>query len=304
VARSSAESVRGPAVLRCEKIVQQQTLHASAAISVVEYRCDAGPDDPPFPEWHVSSSLSYVSSGSFGCQVGRERHELVAGSVLVGRAGDEYLCTHEHHAGGDVCLSIRLGPGSSDELGRGAKTVRSGSLPPLAELSILGELACAAARGASDCGVDEAALWFAARFARVVAPARSRAEAISGRDRRRALEAARWIEAHATDDITLEDSARSVGLTAFHYLRLFTRVLGVSPHQYLVRARLRLAAQQLAEREQSVTQTAYAVGFGDLSNFVRTFTRAAGVTPGAFRRAARGSKSDRKILQERLGSRR
>jgi AraC-like DNA-binding protein len=41
------------------------------------------------------------------------------------------------------------------------------------------------------------------------------------------------------------------------------------------------------------------VGFADLSNFVRTFHRAAGVSPRAFRRAARG---ERKILQERLAS--
>ena len=42
------------------------------------------------------------------------------------------------------------------------------------------------------------------------------------------------------------------------------------------------------------------VGFADLSNFVRTFHRAAGLSPRAFRRAARG---DRKILQERPGLR-
>jgi len=45
---------------------------------------------------------------------------------------------------------------------------------------------------------------------------------------------------------------------------------------------------------------AFAVGFGDLSNFVRTFHRAAGVSPRAFRRAARG---DRKILQDRIAGR-
>ena len=42
---------------------------------------------------------------------------------------------------------------------------------------------------------------------------------------------------------------------------------------------------------------AYDVGFGDLSNFVRTFHRAAGVSPLKFRQASRG---ERKIFQERL----
>jgi len=70
----------------------------------------------------------------------------------------------------------------------------------------------------------------------------------------------------------------------------------VTQHQYLVRSRLRRAARLLAEDSRSVTDVAYDVGFADLSNFVRTFRRAAGVAPAAFRRTARGK---RKILQER-----
>jgi AraC-like DNA-binding protein len=71
----------------------------------------------------------------------------------------------------------------------------------------------------------------------------------------------------------------------------------VTPHQYLVRARLRRAARLLADAERPITDIAYDVGFGDLSNFVRTFHRAAGVSPRGFRKASRG---DRKIFQERL----
>ena len=56
-----------------------------------------------------------------------------------------------------------------------------------------------------------------------------------------------------------------------------------------------LLARLLADEDIAVTDVAYDVGFGDLSNFVRTFHRAAGVSPGAFREAARGK---RKILQE------
>jgi AraC-like DNA-binding protein len=284
--------------------VQTTILQQSAALSVIEYRCEAGPNDNPFPEMHEHASISYVCRGSFGCQVGSTSHELIPGAVLVGRPGDEYVCTHDHHAGGDVCLSMRLSDELVDELGllggQGRHALQSGSVPPLAELGDLGELAHSAARGTTDIGVDEAALWFAARFSELHQSRRASSARISVRDRRRAVSAAHFIEAHATENLMLEDSARAVQLTPFHYLRLFTRVLGVSPHQYLVRARLRLAAKQLSENEQSVTETAYAVGFGDLSNFVRTFTRAAGVTPGEFRRVAR----DRKILQERIRPRR
>ena len=89
-------------------------------------------------------------------------------------------------------------------------------------------------------------------------------------------------------------------MSAFHFLRLFRNVLGVTPHQYLVRSRLRHAARLLADDDRPVTDVAFDVGFGDLSNFVRTFHRAAGVSPLRFRQASRG---DRKILQERLAVR-
>jgi len=76
-------------------------------------------------------------------------------------------------------------------------------------------------------------------------------------------------------------------------------VLGVTPHQYLVRSRLKRAAKLLAQEEIPVTDVALDVGFADLSNFVRTFRRAAGVSPRGFRLAARGK---RRIFQERLAA--
>jgi AraC-like DNA-binding protein len=53
----------------------------------------------------------------------------------------------------------------------------------------------------------------------------------------------------------------------------------------------------LADGDLAITDIAYDVGFGDLSNFVRTFHRAAGVSPRSFREASRGM---RKIFQDRL----
>ena len=86
-------------------------------------------------------------------------------------------------------------------------------------------------------------------------------------------------------------------MSPFHFLRLFARVIGVTPHQYLVRSRLRRAARLLSDDAPSITNVALDVGFADLSNFVRTFRRAAGVSPRDFRKAAKGQ---RKIFQERL----
>jgi AraC family transcriptional regulator len=166
-------------------------------------------------------------------------------------------------------------------------------------LMVVGELAQAAADGRSDIGLDEAGVLLTTRFAEIACGRKRRAPHVQARDRRRAVEAALWIDAHAHQPIDLERAAATSGLSAFHFLRVFHKVLGVTPHQYLVRSRLRRAAALLADDARSITDVAYDVGFADLSNFVRTFHRAAGVSPRGFRRMANG---DRKIFQERLGA--
>ncbi len=274
------------------------TVFQRGPIAVVDYRCTAAPGDEPFVERHGGYSLSYVRRGSFGYCTRGATYELVTGSILVGFPDDEYVCTHDH-AVGDECLSFALAPELVEAIGDRRDVWRAGGLPPLAELLVLGELAQAAAEGRSDVSVDEAGMALAARFVALVADRAPAPPAAPARDRRRAVEAALWLDAHAHEPLALDDAAREAGLSPFHFLRLFSAALGVTPHQYLVRARLRRAARLLADDERSITTIAYDVGFGDLSNFVRTFHRAAGVSPRRFRQAARG---ERTISHERLAA--
>jgi len=265
-------------------------------ISVSDFRCTAGPDDRPFVEQFGCHSISYVRKGSFGCRTRGRSFELVTGSILVGHPGDEYLCSHDH-CHGDECLSFFLTPELVEAIGDRSDVWRVGATPPLPELMVLGELAQATAEGRNDVGLDEIGQLLANRFVEVVSGRSQKPMPAAARDRRRAVETALWIDANSHHQIDLEHTAAQTGISPFHFLRLFSGVLGVTPHQYLVRSRLRHAARLLADDGTSVTDVAYDVGFADLSNFVRTFHRAAGVSPRRFREASRG---DRKILQERL----
>jgi AraC family transcriptional regulator len=267
-------------------------------VSVIDYRCAAGPKDTPFAEFHRDFSLSYVRKGSFGCRVGGRSFELVAGSILIGHPGDEYVCTHEQ-AGGDECLSFHLAPALVEAIGYRSDIWRSVCAPPLPELMVLGELAQAAAEGRSDLGLDELGMLLAERLVALLSGRQPRPAEARPSDRRRAVEAALWIDANAHEPVDLESLAGMFGLSLFHFLRIFARVLGVTPHQYLIRSRLRRAARLLACDARSITEVAFDVGFGDLSNFVRTFHRAAAVSPGGFRRAARGYGG---VFQHRLAS--
>jgi len=272
------------------------TLLQRPSISVSDFRCSAGPDDTPFVEQYASHSISYVRKGSFGCRCRGRLFELVAGSILVGHPGDEFTCTHDH-VRGDECLSFFLSPELVQAIGDRTDVWRIGAVPPLPELMVLGELAQTAAIGHSDLGLDEIGQIFASRFVNVVSGRPREPRPATARDRRRAVETALWIDAHSHLQINLDRAAAQAELSPFHFLRLFASVLGVTPHQYLVRSRLRHAARLLADDARAVTDVAYDVGFGDLSNFVRTFHRAAGVSPRKFRAASRGM---RKIFQERL----
>jgi AraC-like DNA-binding protein len=272
----------------------------TGALAAIDYRCDAKPGNRSYVEVHQSYSVSYVRTGTFGCLTRGKKFELVAGSVLVGRPGDEFMCTHDHQGCGDACLSFHLQPELIDSIGDGLRVWQSGAIAPLPALMVLGELAQAAANGGgNDMTLDEVGMLFVARFVRELTGRALSSVSARNADRRRVVAAAVWIDAHAHEPIALEAAARQVNLSRFHFLRLFAKVLGVTPHQYLVRSRLRRAARLLAQDSRTVTEVAFDAGFADVSNFVRTFHRVAGVSPLRFRQAARGNRKIFQVLLDR-----
>lgn len=269
-------------------------LFAGRALSVVDYRCSAGPGDAPFAEHHRSHSIAYVRRGAFGCRCRGRSFELVPGSLFIGHPGDEYVCTHDGHgAGGDECLSFQFEPEAIDELGGAPAAWRVGALPPLPQTTVLGALAQASAEGHSDLAVEEVGWRLACHLIERLGAGVAAPPAVTAAARRRAVRAALWIDEHATEDVDLDRAAAEAACSRFHFLRLFARVFGLTPHQYLIRRRLARAARMLAEEPSPVTEVAMRSGFGDLSNFVRTFGRAAGCSPQAFRRSVRGGRRGR-----------
>ncbi len=277
------------------------TLLETSGLTVVDYRCEAERGARPFVETHQGYSLSYVHHGSFGCKTVAGQFELVAGAVLIGHPGDDYLCTHEH-ADGDRCLSFQLKPELVEDLCAPRAIWRRGSVQPLPELMVLGGLARAAAAGRAQLGLDELGLLFAARVCELVAGVSVPQPAKFGAERRRVVRAALFIEACSRQPLDLDTVAREAGLSPFHFLRSFATVVGVTPHQYLLRCRLQRAAELLVDESRAITDVAFEVGFNDLSNFVRTFRRASGVSPRAFRQASGGKRHLSSALRHPLAS--
>ena len=94
-----------------------------------------------------------------------------------------------------------------------------------------------------------------------------------------------FLEANLSGRVRLADAARAVGASPAYLTDLFSRVEGVSLHQYLTRLRLGRALVELPHTTD-LTALALDLGFSSHSHFSSVFRRAYGCTPSAFREGA------------------
>jgi AraC family transcriptional regulator len=256
-------------------------LHRGPDLLVAEYRCSRGPEDVPFEERFCSTSVALVREGSFAVRSPRGTVALGPGSFVLGSPGQPYTCSHA--ARGDVCLSFAFGERFVEDVARGTP-FRRPALPASGGLASLAARIDAAEDGDA---IEELAVDVLGRALYADATGSRPPLAVSVGDERRAQQAMRFLDAHAEEPITLRALAVRARVSAFHFLRSFRAAAGTTPHQYLLAARLRRAAALLLRTDEPVTDVAYRAGFGDLSNFIRTFRRATGRSPRAFRDVGR-----------------
>jgi AraC-like DNA-binding protein len=101
---------------------------------------------------------------------------------------------------------------------------------------------------------------------------------------RRCEVARAYLQAHFSEDVRLTDVASAAGLSRAHFLRTYKSCFGETPIQTMRKVRLTLAAELIAKRVHSVSETALAVGYSDFSAFARAFKREFGLSPTAFAR--------------------
>lgn len=269
--------------------VTGRALAAGEGWRVMDYVCTCGPRDRAFEEQHALASVSLVLSGTFACRSRHGESLLSVGSLFLGSVGQAYECSHSHGEG-DRCLSFQFEPETFERLARDAGARRASfdrnGLPPLRALAPLAARAQAAMRQPR--ALEEIAYAFAGAAVRAAGESRSLAAA-TGRHHARIAKVLRRLGARFAEQHSIADLARLAGISPYHFLRTFKQVTGVTPHQWLLRARLRAAAQRLVADRGHITQIALDVGFEDLSNFVRSFRAEFGVSPRGYRAAAWGT---------------
>jgi AraC-like DNA-binding protein len=241
-------------------------------------------------------SIAIVVAGSFQYKgevaAGPGAELMTPGSLLLGTPGQRFECEHTHGAG-DRCISFHYAPAYFEGIASaaGAPASRSGfrqlRLPPARALAPVIARSCARVLGSSGASWEELGVELAARTLQVAGSFAHHTREASRESVGRVSRVVRAIERHPDGPLTLSAMARAVEMSPYHFLRTFEQVTGVTPHQYVLRARLREAAARLAAEPLTVLDIALDCGFGDVSNFNRAFRAEFGLAPRAFRSSGR-----------------
>lgn len=270
--------------------MREGTLASGPGWRVGDVVCSSGPHDRRFEEQHALVCIAAVMQGSFQYRTSQGDATLVPGAVLLGNHRACYECGHDHSAG-DRCISFMFEPGYFEAIVSSVPGVRSAAfgmphLPPSKSLTRIFADAAAARCDPASVLFEQVGLELAAAAARLGADNVRRRDP-PGRDLRRVAAILRHIEANAETPLGLSEMARDAGMSPYHFLRTFRRVVGMTPHQFILRTRLHNAAVQLRRSGQPVLDIALDTGFADLSTFNRRFRSVMGMTPTAYRRGDR-----------------
>ena len=104
-----------------------------------------------------------------------------------------------------------------------------------------------------------------------------RIKGILGKDVFRRLR--EYILSHLDEPIEVAALAGLAGRSPFHFTRVFTQSVGMSPHRYVVRLRLQRATELMLERRSGLAEIAASTGFADQSHLSRWVRRVHGVSP-------------------------
>lgn len=238
--------------------------------------------DPPI-EAAEEFSASLVEAGSFEVQVGRKWWQLQPGDIFVTFPGLVYRCRHYGRAD-DRCLSVTYSHDFAPDIVDRSATRNSipTVLPAGNRLKYLyGRMKAPGSDHSTTMAAEAAAADVLGALQHPAEQKRLYREGQLAWYAERVDAARDLLERQFNQNHTLAALARNAGMSTFHFARIFSELAGRAPHQYLLERRLERAARRLREGA-TVTETCFAVGFQNLSHFIRSFERRYGFTPSAY----------------------
>jgi AraC family transcriptional regulator len=92
------------------------------------------------------------------------------------------------------------------------------------------------------------------------------------------------LVANLEGNVSVAGLAADCGVSVSHFARGFRQLMGLSPHQWLLRRRVDEAKRLMRNRTLPLAEVALTCGFVDQSHFTRVFTRRIGISPSTWRR--------------------
>ena len=240
--------------------------------------CAADPKGPAAQWVYDKASIGFVVSGWFEYASQDESRLAGPGSLILGNAGDPFSVRHTD-ANGNRRLVATLSEEVIEEAANHAGVAprfNSSVIPPGASSTYASGLIRAASRG------DDQAQYLLAdallSASQPPSPAR-----ITAADRTRVQNVVRHVEAHFDHPCSLALLADIAGVSRYHFVRIFSHVVGVTPNQYLIQVRMRAAADLLLTSKAPIAQVIFDVGFNDISYFYACFRETFRCTPRQWR---------------------
>lgn len=266
---------------------------------IAHYVCHAGPEDRAFEEARGGFTIAAVLEGTFTYKTDTGAALMHPGSLLLGNHSTCYSCGHDHSRG-DRCVALHMEPEYFHEIaaaaaGSGRYRFAAPMLPALPELQPW-PLRTLAMRGAAlDAGIEEAAIALVERVISLASGSQLSVQRVSAHDEKRISRTLHVLEAAYAEPHDLDHLAGIAGMSKYHFLRTFRRLVGLAPYQYLLGLRLRHVASRLMVSTEPVSAIAFEAGFGDLSTFTQRFKQSYGLSPTQFRRRHGEPKSSRRV---------
>jgi len=105
-----------------------------------------------------------------------------------------------------------------------------------------------------------------------------------------------YVDRHITGPVLVADLCALIDRSEAHFSRSFKRTIGESPHAFVIRCRLELAATYMLQTDASLSDIALQCGFTDQPHLCKHFRQSTGQTPAAWRRAHRTQDSANSVL--------
>lgn len=261
--------------------------------SISEFVCRLGPHDRAVEERFDSATIAAVIDGTFQVRSSLGTSLLYSGSLLLGNPGACFECRHDHGIG-DRCIAFHFDVALFEEIASSVAGSSRFSFPatmlpahphrarPTVETTLQ-------ARGRGLKAPDELAIGVAEAVIAVTAGAGASSSSPSTQDQRRISAVLRHMEQNCDQPLQLDALASIACMSKYHFLRTFRRIVGLTPHQFLLDLRLRRAAMALCTTQTPISTIAFDAGFGDLSTFNGRFRNVFGQSPGELRRTGRSA---------------